>query len=120
MFAKKRKDEFEMNVRTKVVITEFRHYNMEGNRGLSAIVVGDYQENNNRFGIPSSEASILNPEELNYAMQYKKELPASFEADLSFVTKKASNGKEVPIMALANLKFIESLELQPKKTATLK
>lgn len=108
------------NIRTDVVISEFKHYDVDGNRGLKAVVKGDYQETNNRFGIPYTEVMILNVDELKYVIQYKKDLPASFEADLSFGVQKASNGKEVPTMALSNLKFIESLELQPKKTATLK
>ena len=109
-----------MNIRTRIIITQINHYDMEGNRGLSARVVGNYEENGNRFGIPVSEAQITNVNELSKLQQHKKDFPAAFDADISFVTKKVTGGKEVPTMALTNLQFIEALEFQPKKVVVNK
>lgn len=104
-----------MNVRTEVIVTQVNYYDMEGNKGLSVRVVGNYEETNNKFGVPVSEASVLDTNELKNLELHKKALPAKFKADMSFTTKKLGNGKEVPTMALANFEFVNSVEFVVKK-----
>lgn len=101
-------------MRTEVIITQFNYYSMDNNKGLSARVVGNYEVTNNKFGLSISEATITNFGELSYLSQFERELPAKFEADIQFGTKK-SNGKEVAALMLSNLKFKNKVEFTDVK-----
>lgn len=109
-----------MNVRTIVTVMQVNHYDMEGNKGLSVRVVGYYEETGNKFGVPVSEATVLNVSELGYLETHKKFLPARFNADMSFTTKKLGNGKEVPTMALSNFEFLTAVEFTDVKATVTK
>lgn len=103
-----------MNVRTQVIITQVNHYDMDGNQGVSVRTVGNYEETDNKFGLSISEAGVPNVGELNTLKRHKRQLPARFNVDVSFGTKKASNGKEITAVTLSNFEFVESMEFVPK------
>lgn len=104
-----------MNIRTEVIITKVNHYDMENNKGLSVRVVGNYEETNNSFGLSISEAAVPDYAELHYLTRFKKDLPATFKADFSMVSKKLPNGKEVPTVGLSNLEFVGKVQFSPVK-----
>jgi hypothetical protein len=104
-------------MRSQFIITKVNHYDMGDSRGLSVRVVGDKQQTNNSFGLDISEATVPDYSELNYLLRFSKDLPAKFNADLSLMTIKGSNGKERQGVALKNLEFVNSVEFIDSKVA---
>jgi hypothetical protein len=102
-------------MRIPLIITKVNHYDMGDSRGLSVRVVGDVQQTNNSFGLDISEATVPNYRELEYLLEYSKQLPAKFLADFSLSTVKAGNGKEKTGVTLKNLEFVNSVEFVDKK-----
>lgn len=102
-------------MRMQVIITSVHHYDMEGNKGVAARVVGDFEHTNNKFGLSIPEAAVPNTDELALLAQHASELPAKFTADVSMGSKKSNNGKEVAIINLKNLQFVNSVEWADKK-----
>ena len=99
-------------LQTEVTVFEIRHYDMDGgNRGVSARILGSFEETNNKFGRSVSEAAIPNFYELEYLKRFKDKLPAKFTCVAEFKTIKGPNGKEMTGLALAELKFKNSVEL---------
>lgn len=96
---------------TIVTVLQVNHYDMGDNRGLSARIVGSFEENSNKFGLSVSEATIPNYEELSYLKSIKDQLPAKFKAQINFGAKKASNGKEITGVSLSKLEFLNSVEM---------
>lgn len=108
-----------MNLKSQVIIFNVSHYNMEDNKGLSVLVVGDLVDNNNKFGRSVSSADIPNYGELMFLKQIPAaSFPARFDANIAFGTKKV-NGKEIAALNLSNLKYLNSVEItdivEPKK-----
>lgn len=104
-------------MRTEVIITQVKHYDMEGNKGLSVHVQGDFEKTNNKFGVSFPEANLPNTEELAYLLRFANDLPAKFKANFSLGTVKASNGKEKSTINLSNLEFLNSVEFVDKKVS---
>ncbi|MFC9542989.1 hypothetical protein ACFTQ7_24610 [Lysinibacillus sp. NPDC056959] len=102
-------------MKMQVIVIQANHYDMEDNKGLSVRIVGDYEETNNKFGLSVTDATVKNYEEVRLLKHHKKDLPAAFNATMSIVTKKASNGKDMPSVALSNLEFVHALQFAEKK-----
>lgn len=107
-------------MRSQFIITKVNHYDMGDNRGLSVRVVGDLQQTNNSFGLDISEATVPDYLELRNLQRCANDLPAVFNADLSLMTIKGTNGKERQGVALKNLEFVHSVEFVEKKVAVTK
>lgn len=101
-------------MKMQVVIFQANHYDMQDNKGLSVRILGDYEETNNKFGLSVTDATVTNYEVLRKLKRYGKEFPALFNADATFTTKKASNGKEIPALSIVDLDFVHAMELVPK------
>lgn len=103
-------------MKVEISVGAVAHYEMEDNKGVKVVVLGENDETNNRFGMGISESKIKDYNELQYLKQYKDRLPALFKADLDLVSVKDKNGKEVTAAAFKNLQFVTELELVPKQT----
>lgn len=103
-------------MRTEVIITQVKHYDMEGNKGLSVHVKGDFEKTNNKFGVSFPEASVSDTNELAYLQRFADDLPAKFKANFQLTTVKATNGKEKSGLSLSNLEFVNTVEFVDKKT----
>jgi len=101
-------------MKMQVVVIQANHYDMQDNKGLSVRIVGDYEETNNKFGLSVTDATVQNYEEVKLLQKHKKDLPATFNASMSIVTKKGANGKDMPSVALSNLEFVHALEFTAK------
>lgn len=98
-------------MKTTIIVTSVDHFNMDnGNQGLTVRVVGERENSNNKFGLSISKSPIPDYKELEKLKQYADVLPAKFEADLSFVTKKDNNKNEITTAAFKNLKFLNPVE----------
>lgn len=102
-------------MKLEVIITQVNHYNMEGNKGVSARVVGGFEQTNNKFGLTISEASVPNTDELSYLLEHATLLPAKFKTTISIGSAKKGNGKEVSAVNLSDLEFVNSVEFTDKK-----
>lgn len=102
-------------MKMQVIITSVHHYDMEGNKGVAAHVVGDYEHTNNKFGLSIPQAAVPDTNELAYLAQHALDLPAKFSAEVSMGSKKSGNGKEVAVINLKNLEFLNSVEWADKK-----
>lgn len=88
---------------------------MEGNIGVAARVVGDFEQTNNKFGLSIPEATVPNTDELAILAEHAADLPAKFKANYSMGSKKMANGKEGAVINLRNLEFVNSVEFTDKK-----
>lgn len=102
----------------EIIVIGVPHYDMSsdgGQKGASVKLLGNHVVENNYFGVQISESTIDYaeiPNLINY------ELPAKFKAKVSFGSaKKNGSKKEVTTLHFTDLKYITSLELQPKKGA---
>lgn len=101
-------------MKMQVVIFQANHYDMQDNKGLSVRILGDYEETNNKFGLSVTDATVTNYDVLKKLKKHGREFPALFNADVTFSTKKASNGKEIPALSIIDLEFVHSMELVAK------
>lgn len=104
-----------MKMVSEVVVFQVNHYDMGDNKGVSARILGNQENTNNKFGLAVSEASITDYKELQYLRQFADSLPAKFKTEIGFVTKKATNGKEITTVSLSNLQFLNSVEIVDAK-----
>ena len=107
-------------MKMQVVIFQANHYDMQDNKGLSVRILGDYEETNNKFGLSVTDATVTNYDVLKKLQKHGKDFPALFNADVTFTTKKASNGKEIPALSVIDLEFVQAMELVPKSTVGAK
>lgn len=101
-----------MNMTTEVVVFQVNHYDMGENKGVSARILGNSENTNNKFGVSVSEAVIPDYFELENLRRFADKLPAKFKAELGFVTKKAANGKEITSISLSKLQFLNPVEIK--------
>lgn len=110
-----------MNVRTTIKVLSYNHYDMSetgGSKGLRIQVFGSPEDSGHFCGVAVSEATIPNYHELSKLKEVAAhEYPALFEGNLSLSKGKNKSNKEVTTVSFSELKFIESLELVPKKKA---
>jgi hypothetical protein len=103
-------------VKGEVIIFGYKHYDFEGNKGLSVIVLGDRVQTNNERGLQVTEATVSNHDELITLGNIPIEkFPAKFSCSMGMVNLKAKNGKSVAGIALSNLSYIESVQLTSVK-----
>lgn len=102
-------------MKTNVTVLSFNHYDMEGNRGLSANIVGSETHTNNAFGVDIVNVGIPKYDELRDLEKYASKLPAVFEADTAIGTIKDRSGKSKGGLTLANLKYLHSVKFTEVK-----
>jgi hypothetical protein len=106
-----------MNLQMEVIIMNYNHYSMEnGNKGLSARVIGSVVDSNNRSGVDISDAQIPNYGELTLLSQIPaSHYPAKFKANIGLVSIKDKGGKDKTGVSLSNLQFVSSMKLVESK-----
>ncbi len=92
-------------MKTEVILLAKNHYDMEGNRGASVLLYGDYEDTNNKTGISITNADI------DYEEHHKlNTFPAKYSCDFVFVTKKNRSGKDITGLKFTNLELVEKLK----------
>lgn len=101
---------------SEIIVFQVNHYDMGDNKGVSARILGNREDTNNKFGVSVSEATINDYKELQYLRLHSDQLPAKFKAQIGFSQKKAQNGKEIAAVSISNLEFLNSVEIVDVKT----
>lgn len=94
-------------MKIEVILLGKNHYDMDGNKGASVVLYGEYEVTNNRAGISISNATI------DYSVHETLTVfPARYLAKPSFVSIKSRGGKDTASLKLSDFELVEQLSMQ--------